>query len=252
MLRVLGRYASVFLLVSLWEAAARARLFNPVLFPPASTIAGRLVALTWDGTLVYHAGQSLGRMAAGYGLALLVGIPLGLLMGRRRGVEGFFAPVFAFGFPVPKIGLIPIFLLFFGLGHGSKVALVFVDALFPVVINSFHGAQIVEAHLVWSARAMGDSEAAILRRVVWPASLPHVFTGIRLGLIVSLIVVFLSEMVAAGSGLGHVMILAARNFKIVEMYTAILAIGLIGFALDKLLLALRARVLAWSEQALEA
>ena len=251
-MRVLRRYASVLLLVALWEAAARAQLFNPVLFPPASRIAGRLVALTADGTLLYHAGQSLGRMAAGFALALLVGIPLGLAMGRSRGVEAFFGPIFAFGFPVPKIGLIPIFLLFFGLGHGSKVALVFVDALFPVVLQSFHGAQLVEAQLVWSARAMGDSDLRILRRVVWPASLPHVFTGIRLGLVVALIVVFLSEMVAAGSGLGHVMILAARNFKIVEMYTAILAIGLIGFVLDTLLLAIRARVLAWTEEAVPA
>lgn len=247
-MRLLQRYASVLLLVGLWEGAARAKLFNPVLFPPASAILGRLAALTADGILLYHAGQSLGRMTAGFALALVVGVPLGLAMGRSRAVEAFFAPLFAFGFPVPKIGLVPIFLLFFGLGHGSKVALVFVDALFPVVIQSFHGAQLVEPQLVWSARAMGDSPLRILRRVVWPASLPHVFTGIRLGLVVALIVVFLSEMVAAGSGLGHVMILAARNFKIVEMYTAILAIGLIGFALDKLALAVRARLLAWTDE----
>ena len=86
-----------------------------------------------------------------------------------------------------------------------------------------------------------------LRERVWPAALPQIFTGVRLGLIIALIVVFISEMVAAGSGLGHVMIVSARNFKIVDMYTAILSIGLLGFALDKALLAVRGRVLSWHE-----
>lgn len=243
----LGRYGSVLLLAAAWETAARLELFNRVLFPPATVIVGRLVALAWDGTLIYEAGQSLLRMGSGFALALLVGIPLGILMGRRRAVERFFGPVLAFGFPVPKIGLIPIFLLFAGLGHASKIALVFVDSLFPVVLNTFHGVQLVERQWIWSAKAMGDSEPAVLRRVVWPAALPHIFTGVRLGLIIALIVVFISEMVAAGSGLGHVMIVSARNFKIVDMYTAILSIGLLGFAFDKALLAIRARVLVWYE-----
>lgn len=244
---VLSRYGSVLLLAAAWEAAARLEVFNRVLFPPATVIVSRLVALAWDGTLLYEAGQSLLRMGSGFALALGVGIPLGILMGRFRAVEGFFGPVFAFGFPVPKIGLIPIFLLFAGLGHASKIALVFVDSLFPVVLNAFHGVRLVERQLIWSAKAMGDSEGAILRRVLWPAALPHIFTGVRLGLIVALIVVFISEMVSAGSGLGHVMIVSARNFKIVDMYTAILSIGLLGFAFDKALLAIRGRVLAWHE-----
>lgn len=246
-MRLLGRYASVILLVLAWEGAARAGLFNPVLFPPATTIVARLGAWAADGTLAEHVAQSLLRMGTGFGLALLTGVPLGILMARSRALDSFFSPIFAFGFPVPKISLIPLFLLTFGLGHLSKIALVFVDSVFPVVLNSYHGVQAVERQWIWSARAMGDTEAAVLRRVVWPASLPYVFTGIRLGLIVSLIVVFLSEMVAAGSGLGHLMIVSARNFKIVEMYAAILSIGLLGFLFDKLLLAIRARALQWYE-----
>jgi len=245
--RLLTRYGSVLLLAALWEAAARLGIFNRVLFPPATVILVRLGSMLWEGVLVQEAGQSLLRMGTGFALALAVGIPLGMLMARSRKVEGFFAPIFAFGFPVPKIGLIPIFLLFLGLGHGSKIALVFLDALFPVVLNAFHGVRLVERQFIWSARAMGDSEAAILRRVVWPAALPHIFTGIRLGLIVSLIVVFLSEMVSAGSGLGHVMIISARNFKIVDMYTAILSIGLLGALLDRAVLAARAQALQWYE-----
>ena len=242
-----ARYGSILLLAVAWETVARLGLFNRVLFPPATVIVGRLLALAWDGTLLYEAGQSLLRMGCGFGLALLAGIPLGILMGRRRAVEGFFGPVFAFGFPVPKIGLIPIFLLFAGLGHASKIALVFVDSIFPVVLAAFHGVRLVERQVVWSARAMGDSEAAILRRLVWPAALPHIFTGVRLGLVIALIVVFISEMVAAGSGLGHVMIVSARNFKIVDMYTAILSIGLLGFGFDTALLAVRRRALRWHE-----
>ncbi|MBI4588296.1 MAG: ABC transporter permease [Candidatus Rokubacteria bacterium] len=246
-MRFVDRYGSVLLLAVAWEVAARLEVFNRVLFPPATAIVGRLVALAGDGTLLYEAGQSLLRMGSGFALALLAGIPLGILMGRLRAVEGFFGPVFAFGFPIPKIGLIPIFLLFAGLGHASKIALVFVDSLFPIVLSTFHGVRLVERQLIWSAQAMGDSEPSVLRRVVWPAALPHIFTGVRLGLIIALIVVFISEMVTAGSGLGHVMIVSARNFKIVDMYTAILSIALLGFAFDKALLAIRGRVLAWYE-----
>lgn len=246
-MRWLSRYASVLLVAVLWEAVARLGWLNAVLFPPVTVILGRLVTLVGDGTLPAEAAVSLFRMGAGFGLSLVVGVPLGFLMGWWRSVDAFFGPVFAFGFPVPKVALIPVFLLFFGLGHASKIALVFVDSLFPVVLSALHGVRLVEQPLVWSARAMGDSESRVLGRVVWPAALPHVFTGIRLGLVVSLIVVFISEMVAAGSGLGHVMIVSARNFKIVDMYTAILSIGLLGFVLDRALLGIRARALAWHE-----
>jgi len=243
----LSRSTSLLLLAGSWEALARLGCFNPVLFPPATVIAGRLVRLAADGTLPAAAAVSLARMGVGFALALVIGLPLGVAMGRWKPVEGFFGPIFAFGFPVPKVALIPVFLLFFGLGHASKIALVFADALFPVALSAYHGVRAVERQLVWSARAMGDSEPGLLRRVVWPAALPSVFTGIRLGLVVALIVVFISEMVAAGSGLGHVMILSARNFKIVDMYAAILSIGLIGFGLDRALLGIRRRALRWHE-----
>jgi NitT/TauT family transport system permease protein len=245
--RLLERSASVLLLAVGWEAAARLAWFNPVLFPPVTAILARFWVLIADGTLPSQGAASLFRMAIGYGLALVAGVPLGILMGRRPAIDGFFGPIFAFGFPVPKVALIPVVLLFFGLGHASKIALVFVDSVFPIVLSAFHGVRGVERHLVWSARAMGESETGVLLRIVWPAALPHIFTGMRLGLVVAFIVVFISEMVSAGSGLGHVMIVSARNFKIVDMYTAILSIGLLGFVFDRALLAIRARTLAWHE-----
>ncbi len=246
-MRLLARYASVILVVVLWETIARLHVVNPVLFPPATVIVARLLALLGDGTLLYHAGQSLFRMLAGLVLALAVGIPLGIVMGRSRRVDRFMSPLFAFGFPVPKIGLIPIVILGFGLGHAGKIVLVFVDALFPIVLNAYEGGRLVDHRLVWSARAMGDRRARILGRVVWPAALPHVFTGIRLGVVIALIVVFVSEMVVPGSGLGHLMMVAMRNFKIVEMYAAILSVALLGWACDSLVVALRGRLLGWYE-----
>ncbi len=246
-LKLLARYGSVLLVVALGEAVARLHVVNPVLFPPATVIVAQLVALLADGTLVYHAAQSLYRMLIGLALALAIGVPLGIVMGRSRRVDRFMSPLFAFGFPVPKIGLIPIVIVFFGLGHLGKIVLVFVDALFPIVLNAYHGGKLVDHRLVWSARAMGDDEPRILRRVVWPAALPHVFTGIRLGVVIALIVVFLSEMVVPGSGLGHLMMIGMRNFKIVEMYAAILSVALLGWACDSLVLLLRGRLLSWYE-----
>jgi ABC-type nitrate/sulfonate/bicarbonate transport system permease component len=243
--RRLRRGYSVLLVLVVWEWAARASVVNPFLLPPASVVLENLWRLLTAGLLLYHLSQSLLRVGAGLGLAVVVGIPLGLVKARSRLADAALDPVLAFGFPVPKVGLIPAALLFFGLGHGSKIALVFADALLPLVIATYHGALHTDVRLLWSARAMGDSELQILRRVVLPAALPQIFTGFRLAVTVSLLVVFLAEMVASSSGLGHVMIYALRTLETRDVFAALLTISALAFLADWLVVALRRRVLAW-------
>jgi ABC-type nitrate/sulfonate/bicarbonate transport system permease component len=155
--------------------------------------------------------------------------------------------ILVFWFPVPKVGLIPIALLFFGLGHGSKIALVFVDALLPLVIATYQGALRIDNRLVWSARSMGDSDFKILSRVVLPGTLPQILTGFRLAVTVSLLVVFLAEMVASSSGLGQVMIYALRTLETKDVFSTLIAMSLLAFIADGLVLVLRRRLLVWSE-----
>ncbi len=245
LLRRVQRGYSVVLVIAAWEWAARESVVNPFLLPAASDVVANLWRLIVEGRLLFHAAESLWRVLAGLGLAVLVGIPFGLIKARNRIVHATLDPVLAFWFPVPKVGLIPVALLFFGLGHGSKIALVFLDALLPLVIATYHGALRTDTRLVWSARAMGDSEWRILWRVVLPAALPQIFTGFRLAVTVSLLVVFLAEMVASSSGLGHVMIYAMRTLETRDVFSTLVAMSLIAFLGDWLVLSLRRRLLAW-------
>jgi ABC-type nitrate/sulfonate/bicarbonate transport system permease component len=138
--RRLRRCYSVLLMLAIWEGAARSGLVNSFLLPAASDVLANLWRMVTEGQLLYHAFESLMRASAGLGLALVIGIPLGLIRARSRLANSILDPILTFWFPVPKVGLIPIALLFFGLGHGSKIALVFVDALLPLVIATYQGA----------------------------------------------------------------------------------------------------------------
>ncbi len=244
-LRFIRRGASVLLVLVAWEWVARAGAVNPFLLPPVSAVLENLWRMLTAGRLLYHLSESLLRVATGVALAVAVGVPLGLAKARHRLTDAVLDPVLAFAFPVPKVGLIPVALLFFGLGHGSKIALVFADALLPLVIATYHGALHTDPRLIWSARAMGDSDLQILRRVVLPAALPQIFTGFRLAVTVSLLVVFLAEMVASSSGLGHVMIYALRTLETPDVFSALVTISLLASGLDSLVLAARRRLLAW-------
>jgi ABC-type nitrate/sulfonate/bicarbonate transport system permease component len=245
LLRRMQRLYSVLLVLAVWEWVARDGFVNPFLLPAASDVIVNLWRLITEGQLLFHAFESLIRVSGGLVLAVLVGIPLGLVKARSRLADATLDPILAFWFPVPKVGLIPLAMLFFGLGHGSKIALVFVDALLPLVIATYHGALRTDDRLVWSARTMGDSELQILWHVVLPAALPQIFTGFRLAVTVSLLVVFLAEMVASSSGLGHVMIYALRTLETKDVFSALVAMSLMAFIGDWIVLALRRRLLAW-------
>ena len=141
------RLLSILLVFLIWEWAARGGAINPFLLPAASEVLANVWRMTAEGQLLHHALQSLTRASAGLALALLVGIPLGLTKAHSRLANAILDPVLAFWFPVPKVGLIPVALLFFGLGHGSKIAIVFVDALLPLVIATYHGASRIDRPL---------------------------------------------------------------------------------------------------------
>ncbi|MFN3351439.1 ABC transporter permease, partial [Pseudorhodoplanes sp.] len=145
--------------------------------------------------------------------------------------------------PVPKIALYPAFILTLGFDHSSKIALVFADALFPILLATYQGALAVEPKLVWSARAMGVSRLKSLFTVVLTAALPSILTGCRISLVISCIVVFLSEMISSTDGLGHLLVRAARNFQTVDMFVPIIAISALGLILNAGFNALRARLL---------
>jgi NitT/TauT family transport system permease protein len=146
---------------------------------------------------------------------------------------------------VPVISLIPVFMLWFGIGDISKIILVAVGAFWPVALNTRDATRTVDENLIWSARMMGTSDRRLLWRIVMPAAAPGIITGIQIALPISLIVTFIFEMIAGGGGLGHLQIQGFRNFQSTQVYAAIFAIMVIGLGLDRLLRAFREWVLSW-------
>ncbi len=230
-----------------WEAVTRLGFVNPYVFPPVSEILLRWFAIFIDGAVLAPLRDTLWRSLLGLGAAIAIGIPLGIVMGRRRWAEWFFEPLFSFAFPLPKIALIPLYVHWFGLFDLSKVMLIFTDCLFPIVIFSYHGARGVSQIYLWSARARGTGEMRALWRVVLPLSLASIYDGVQVAVVVALLVAVVTEMVSGGSGLGHMMIRAYRYGDVRTAFATLLTISLIGYALYRAAELMRTRLLFWHQ-----
>jgi len=177
----------------------------------------------------------------------LVGVVTGMLMGRSAFAAGLLDPLFSGTYAVPKLALFPIFIFAFGIGSLSKVALVFLECLYPMVIITSQGARNVDRVLLWSAQNMGASAKDILRRVVIPATAPFIFAGLRVALPVALIVVIITEMVSSADGLGYLVIYSLSSLKTDRMLAVVVVIAALGLALDWLLVFLRDRLVYWEK-----
>jgi ABC-type nitrate/sulfonate/bicarbonate transport system permease component len=230
-----------------WEAAARSGLWSKLLFPSLVSIAYEFAMFLAAPERLHEAWVSLYRALGGFALAAVVGIFLGVLMGRSKLVAGLLDPFFSGTYAVPKLALFPIFIFVFGIGSLSKVALVFLECLYPIVIMSYHGARSVNRVLLWSAQNMGASRGATLRRVVIPASAPFIFAGFRVAVPVAMIVVVITEMVSSADGLGYLVIYSLSSLRTDRMLAVVVAIAILGYLLDKALVVARDRLIYWEK-----
>ena len=228
-----------------WEAAARSGLVSPLVVPSVTRIGQQLWLLASQPESLVDAWYSLARALGGFALAAVVGVILGVLMGRSTAVAAALGPLFSGTYPIPKIALFPIFIYLFGIGSLSKVLLVFLECLYPIVITTQAGGRAVSRVLVWSAANMGASRARILRSVVVPAAAPYIFAGFRIALPIALIVVIITEMISSADGLGYLAMYALASFKTDRMLAIVVVIALIGVALDRLAVRLRDRLVFW-------
>ena len=220
---------------AIWEAVAHAGLFPPRFFPPLEAIAAVFARLTISGVLPHHAVDTLARLTAGFALAALVGVTIGILMGRSRRAEDILLPLVSIGAPIPGLAYAPLFLLWFGPGNVSAVALVAFVSTFPIIYNSWTGVKAVRDIWVRSAQAMGADNRRLFRHVILPGALPYILTGLRLGLAQAWRILVGVEMLAAVPwGLGW-LIFGAREFLNTDvMLAGIAVIAIIGIALEKL------------------
>ena len=238
------RYYSVILALMAWEVAARL-VDNKVFLPTLTTVAATLGQLVLSGELMTHTAASTFRAVSGFAAAAAIGIPLGIAMGWYRSCENFFSPLVSLSYPVPKIGLIPLFILWLGIGNISKIAMILAAAVYPVVLSTYTGVKGTPIYVVWSARSLGASEGEILRKIVFPYALPHILTGLRLAMGISWILLFAAEMIAAQSGLGWLILYAERMLDTPTVFAALVTIAVLGFLFDRVILGISERLCDW-------
>ncbi|HZN53674.1 MAG TPA: ABC transporter permease [Methylomirabilota bacterium] len=243
-----GRRMALLVLGALvWEAAARSGAFSPLVVPSIARIGRELWWLLVRPESLADAWFSLQRAIVGFTLAAAVGVALGVLMGRSSIAAACLGPIFSGTYPIPKIALFPVFIYLFGIGSLSKVVLIFLECLYPIVVTTHAGSRAVNRVLLWSAANMGASRARILWRVVVPAAAPFIFAGFRIALPIAMIVVIITEMISSADGLGYLAMYSLASFKTDRMLAVVVMIALIGVALDWLVTLLRDRLVFWEK-----
>src|SRR5436190_15815242 len=232
-------------LLAAWEIAAR--VFDISGLPPAHAALRELPAILTDKESLLNILDSIRRMAIGFALALAAAIPLGLTMGRSRLVAAFFNPLLMIIYPVPKAALMPLIMLWLGVGDASKTLVIFLGVSLPVIYHAYQGARAVEEKMLWSAAAMGMDARARLLRVVFPAALPEIMVGVRTGLVLALITMVTSEMIARKQGVGDLLFNALAMAEYNTVYATIVIIGALGVIIDVAFERLRAHMVAWAE-----
>jgi NitT/TauT family transport system permease protein len=232
-------------LVLLWELAPRLHVADTTLLPPLSQVLAAGLRLARNGQLANHIGASLGRSLLGFGLAIAIMVPLGLLLGRHRRLARVLDPLLETLRNTAALALLPLFILLLGIGETSKISIVLYTCAWPILLNTISAVRDVDPLLIKSARTLGLSRVDLFRKVIVPASLPAIFTGIRLAGATSLLVLIAAEMVGAKAGLGYLIIYAQYNFQIPEMYVGILTTTLLGLLFNQILRRLERRLTSW-------
>jgi NitT/TauT family transport system permease protein len=227
------------LVIALWHGIAVSGIAPAVLLPPPTAVFARLIQQAGNPQFLEQVGITLFRLFAGFSIALVIGVGLGVAATGSKTIESLVKPLVRVLAPLPKVALYPAMVLILGFDDASKIALVAADAVFPILLATYQGTSAVEPKLVWSARAAGCTPRRALFTVVLMAALPSVLTGCRIGLIISCIVVFLAEMITSTDGLGYLLVRAGRNFQTVDMFVPLISISILGLTLNAAFNALR-------------
>jgi ABC-type nitrate/sulfonate/bicarbonate transport system permease component len=244
-------FFSILVLLIAWEAFARSGKVTAFMLPAFSAVAQRIYADAVTGELWHNLGATMFRALTGFAIAAIAGVGLGATMARNRFVRWFFDPIISVGFPMPKIAFLPIIILWLGVYDVSKISVVVVDAIFPVVTATLAGLAGVERELIWSGRNMGASERELMWQVALPAALPQILTGLQVALPIALILAIIAEMAMGGYGLGGAMMSASRFADSRGVFAGIVEIAIVGYALIKAMALIRRRLLVWHQESAE-
>jgi NitT/TauT family transport system permease protein len=229
----------------LWEAVVHFGLVNPLFTSSPSRIIATGYQMFADGSIFPHLAVSGLELFVGYGLAIIVGVPLGILMGWYRKVDSAFDPIISALYATPRIALLPLIMIWFGIGLGSKFAIIFLSAVFPILINTISGVQTVDRDYVKVARSFGANDRQLFLTVALPAAVPFLLTGLRLGLGHALIGIVVGEMYAAQAGVGYMISMAGATFQTDRVMFGIILIAAAGVILTSIIRMIERRFDRW-------
>jgi NitT/TauT family transport system permease protein len=243
---VFWRYLPLLLIAIAWEAVTQAQWVSQYALPTLSGVLNSMWVLLGDD-LSYHTGRSILRGAAGLGAAVVLGTTAGVLMAWYRPVRLLLNPFIQMFYPLPKSALIPLTIMWIGLGDPSKITLIFIGSLLPIVVSAFNATRGVDTVLLWSARGLGANERQLLWEVVVPAALPEIMNGWRVALALCFILVVAGELIIANNGIGFLINFLGEGGDYKGMFAGVITISIVGFAADRAYKALMRRVLIWRE-----
>ncbi|MDB5554887.1 MAG: binding-protein-dependent transport system inner rane component [Rhizobium sp.] len=242
-----SRYGLLVGFLVLWQIAPALGWTNPAVLPPLDQILAALFKGVFGGPLLGDIAISLRRAGTAFAAAVVIGVPLGLLMGQMRGVERSLDPILQLFRQTSALALYPVFILLLGLGETSKVFVIFWATLFPVLLATTGGVKQVDGKLIEMARVYGANRLTVFRRVVLPGALPSIFVGLRLSATTALLLLIAAEMIGANKGVGFQVMNAQYNFQIPLMFASILLLAGLGLSANYVLVLLQKRLCRWSD-----
>ncbi len=246
--KILMQISGILAVIVIWQiATANLHMFKPVILPPPSTVLVTMISMLGNGEIFMHAGYSLMRVLLGFAVAAVVAIPLGIAMGWVREISYIMDPIMEVLRPIPPIAWIGLALLWFGLGLNSAVFLVFIGAFFPILLNTVSGVRSVDKKLIEVAYTFGARDLEVLRKVVIPASLPTIFTGMRVGMGIGWMCVVAAEMVAVKYGLGNLILEASNFLQTDRVFVGMITIGILGLVINVIFQLAGDRIFAWQK-----
>ena len=236
---------SLLALVALWQAASSAGLLSPIFAPSPADVVRALWAMLVSGELAGHVAASLGRFVAGFAIGGTAGVAFGVAIGLSTVMRAPGATVVAALFPIPKIALLPLFILWFGIGEASKVATIAFGTFFPTVIATYGAVDNVDRTLVRMGRSFALSPAAIISKIILPGAVPGILSGLRIAASIGVVLLVAAEMIGAEEGLGALVLAAGNLMQSDRLLAGVVVLSMLGLTIAGLIGALERRLLRW-------
>ncbi len=235
----------IFLFVIIWELISRSNIVNIALFPPPSSVLVALVEMQKSGELLRDIGSSYLRVFIGFSWGASIGIMLGLLTGRIKPFSDALVPIIQLVRPLPPVAIIPLVIVWFGIGELAKIFSIGFAVFFPVWLATFLGAKQIPERLLWSARTLTRSRLKMFHEVIFPATLPFIVAGLRTGIAISFVMVFVSELAGASSGIGYQISISHLAYRIDRMVASLVILGISGALADLLFSLAATHIFPW-------